>query len=184
MKKRNKKSINFFGLLIFSMLLCAVFSRCAAPKLTEKQRLEICNGCPLKIERHDSIVINTVTVPVNVPGAPGPTLYIDNPCKELCDSIGRLKKVNISVRHNGQTLNLNSMGGGLLINTARRDTVLPAEVKQKEVYRKEKNDRPIYVPCENERTAFDGWCRIWFYITGAAVALWLAWLYIRRKLPK
>lgn len=147
--------------------------------LSEKKRAEICNTCPSESE--DSIVVKTVTVPVIVPGAPGPTLYIENPCKLLCDSLGNLKKVNFTVNKGGQALNINTLGGGLLVSTATKDTTIAAQVPQKEVYSAKESIK--YVPCNNERTAFDGFTRYWFYITAGLLALWGLVLYFRRFKP-
>lgn len=161
------------------ILISVLFFSC----ITEKKRNKICNSCPGKSESHDSIVIKTVIVPVNVPGAPGPTLYLDNPCKYLCDSLGNLKKVNINVNHNGQNLNINTLGGGLLINTSTKDSIHAAEVQRKETYHDAKKEMVKYLPCLNERTFMDGFCRIWFYITAFAASIWGLLTYFKRWKP-
>jgi len=61
--------------------------------VTEKKRLEICQSCPLKIERKDSIIIKEVEkpVPFAVPG-PSVEVIVKSPCADMCDSTGKLKK--------------------------------------------------------------------------------------------
>lgn len=165
--------------LIYILNTLFLFTAC----VTEKQRQKICFTCPSNTEIKDSIVFKTVTVPVVIPGAPGPTLYLENPCKYLCDSLGNLRKVNINLCHKGQNLNINRLGGGLLVNTSIKDTTRSAEVQQKEIYRNEHKDIIKYVPCANERTSFDGFCRIWFYITALAASIWGLFTYFKRFKP-
>lgn len=166
-----KRVNHMYKIFLFALLLTSC--------ITEKKRQEICNNCPGKSK--DSTIIKTVTVPVNVPGAPGPTVYLENPCKLLCDSLGNLKKVNINITKGGQSLNINTIGGGLLVSTSTKDTTIAAQVPQKEVYSAKESIK--YIPCQNERTAFDGFTRYWFYITALILVLRLGWAYFRRKWP-
>lgn len=181
MKNENR---SFFACVLFAfgfILLFTFLTSC----VTEKQRLKICNSCPVKKERYDSIVEKILEVPVYLPGKPGPTVYMENPCKLLCDSLGNLKKgVNIIAEKNGQTLHINSQGNGLNITSATKDTTVKAPVKQKEVYNKSHDESVKYIPCDNERTAFDGFTRWFFYIIAPILALWLAWkVYFKRFFP-
>lgn len=168
---------NSFYLIFILFFICSC--------VTERKRLKICNGCPIKKERYDSIVEKVIEVPINIPGAPGPVVYLDNPCKELCDSLGRPRSnINIKTERNGQTLHIKSLGNGLNIVTERKDTALKVAVKQKEVYNKSYAESVKYIPCQNERTAFDGFCRWFFYIVSPIIALWLAYkLYFKRFNP-
>jgi hypothetical protein len=159
-------------LLVAAVLTAALFSSC---KITEKQRQEICNTCPVKTERRDSIVYKRDTVRVEVPGKPGPTVYLDNPCKLLCDSLGHLRNVDIKTTKNGQTLHINTMGNGINVATETRDTALAVPVTTKETFHDEKEADVKYVPCANERTAFDGFTRYWFYITALFLLIAVGW---------
>lgn len=132
--------------------------------ITEKKRQRICDACPVKITKKDSIAYVHDTVPVFMPGKQGPTVYLDNPCKHLCDSAGNLKKINITQTKNGQTVNINTMGGGLHISSETKDTTLKAPVLKKETYSDTLNETVKYMPCEYERTIWDGVFKIGFFI--------------------
>jgi len=80
-------------LAIAAMVLCGLLSSC----VTEKKRAKICATCTLKETKKDSVsvkdsvalTVTTKTVEVTIHD----TLkyYIQNPCADLCDSLGRLK---------------------------------------------------------------------------------------------
>lgn len=79
-----------FTLTYCLMILAAsiIFTGC----VTEKKRLKICQSCPLKIERKDSVSVHDSIrmVPYAVPG-PSFAVSMPNPCSDLCDSLGKLK---------------------------------------------------------------------------------------------
>src|SRR5690349_6230086 len=77
-----------------------------------------CEPCLVKTETKDSIVYRIDTVKIPIAGKPGPVIYLENPCKLLCDSMGRLKNVNIVTKKNGQTLNFVSVGSGLQLGSS------------------------------------------------------------------
>lgn len=134
-------------------------------KITEEQRRQICFTCPSKIEVRDSISYVHDTVKITIPGKPGPTIYLENPCKLICDSLGRLKPVNIKQQKNGQILHINTLGGGLNIHAETKDTTAKSPILNKQTFHSEKTDTPKFIPCQDERTDFDGFCRYWFWAT-------------------
>lgn len=140
--------------------------------ISEKKRRGICAGCPVVTHTKDSIVYKHDTVTVNIPGKPGPTVYLENPCKLLCDSLGNLKPVNITTRRNGTILNINTLGNGLNIVTETKDTTAKAPVLTKETFSQKEEAHIKWMPCTNERTDFDGFCRWFFYIMAPLVILW------------
>lgn len=142
---------------ILAVLL--LFSSCAA------YRAKICQTCPVVIERKDSVVFVPDTVLIQLPGRLGPTVFLDNPCKFLCDSLGNLKRVNITERKNGQILHINTLGGGLNIVSETKDTTARAPVMKEKHYSSEKS---VVIKCDNERNVFDGFCRWFTYIIGGA----------------
>lgn len=164
------------NLTLAAVALIVALSSC----ITEKKRQKICNTCPIKTERHDSIVQRIDTVKVNIPGEPGPTVYLENPCKLLCDSLGRLKPVNIHTVKNGQILHINTQGNGINISSERKDTAVNATVVNTDRYSKRKDVEVRYEVCKRDhRTAFDGWCRYWFYGTAGALVIWVGWRRLR-----
>lgn len=159
MKQPSKEKV--FLAVVIAIILFMLLTSC----VTEKQRLKICNGCPVKTETKETIKIVHDTVPQYLPGKEGPTVYLENPCKLLCDSLGNLKKnVDVNVTKNGISVRVKSQGNGLNIASGTRDTTLKIPVTNT-VTAKETTEAHIkYVPCQNERTSFDGFCRWFFYI--------------------
>lgn len=150
-----------------------LLSSCAA------HRARICKTCPVVIERKDSVVYVPDTVLIQLPGRQGPTVYLDNPCKLLCDSLGNLKPVKITQQKNGQILHINTLGGGLNITSETKDTTAKAPVMKEKHY---SSDKSVVVKCDNERTAFDGFARWFTYIVGGSGLLFLGFFFARRYL--
>lgn len=166
--KRLKPEILIFALLA-SLTAC----------VTEKHRQKICNTCQVISERRDSIVYKFDTVRVKIPGTPGPTLYIENPCAFFCDSLGRLRKnFDTSLVHGNSALNIRRIGNVIAIGAATTPTTAIAEVKGKEVYSKETSK---VIQCPNERTSFDGFTNWYFYITAVLGGLYIVYKYFRWK---
>lgn len=142
--------------------------------VTEKQRLKICNGCPVKTVIHDSIVLKHDTVPFYLPGKDGPTVYLENPCKELCDSLGNLKKVDKKTNRNGLRLHITTQGNGLNITTASKDTTLKAPVTTTQTFHSKKDTEVKWLQCDKpHKTEFDGFCRWFFYIAGPTILIYI-----------
>lgn len=161
--------------LVLVALVAAALSSC----VTEKKRQEICNQCPVKIERHDSIVEKLVEKIVEIPGNDGPIVFLENPCKELCDSFGNLRNIALIKTKNGQVLKVNKVGNSIAIASSTKDTTAKVMVKQTDTFKDRKDVEVKYVPCVNERTAFDGFTRWWFYITGVILILYVGWRYYK-----
>ena len=149
--------------------------------VTEKKRLKICQSCTVKSERHDSIVEKIVEVPVLIKGEAGPIVYLDNPCKLLCDSLGRLKNVSIQSKKNNQTINIVSNGNGLHIDARTEDTIVKKEVKQKEVYNKTVDTQVKQMPCANEQTGWEQFCEIGFYIYSVYIIAVYGYKFIKKR---
>lgn len=82
-------------------IIAIIVLMCMFSCVTEKQRMKICRNCPVKdstITVEKTIVKDTtiyVTQTVTEP------IYIDNPCANLCDSLGNLKPFFKSEKKNG-----------------------------------------------------------------------------------
>jgi len=176
MKKKILISVYFALSVLFLMI---VLNSC----ITEKKRQKICNSCPVKTEKHDSIIYKIDTLKIPLPGKDGPIVYLDNPCKGLCDSLGRLKNVNIVTKRNGQTLKINTQGNGISISSNTHDTVVKASVTSKESFSKQKDVVVKQENCKRDhRTDFDGLCRWFFYIVAPLIGLYL-FLRIKKIVP-
>lgn len=142
-----------------------------------------CDPCIVSTEKKDSIVYKIDTVLVAVPGFDGPTVYLENPCKDLCDSLGRLKHVNVVKKKGGQTIKISTQGNGLNISSNTKDTTIKTSVGSKETYSKEKNAVVIREQCKRDhRNSFDGFCRWFFYIVGPALGLYIG-LRLKKVIP-
>ena len=67
-----------------------VLSVCFSSCVTHKQRIKICSTCPTESFTRDSIVVTKYDTTVIIT-TETTIKYFDNPCADLCDSLGGLK---------------------------------------------------------------------------------------------
>lgn len=180
--KISKVNIAFFAKVLLALIVLVIIGSLQSC-ITEKHRERICATCPVVNTVKDSIVYKHDTVPVYLPPVAGPTVYLENPCQSLCDSIGRLKPFNINHTVNGISVKVFTQGNRIAIEANKKDSTLRVPVTHKEAYHEV--NKTIQMPCENERTGFDYFCRWFFYIVAILAALAVFWQYIRPKIkPK
>ncbi len=85
--------------------------------MTQKKLDAICSRCPVKdsvriektveVQYRDSLIYITQQ---------GPTQYLENPCKELCDSLGNLKKFEVVKKTNGIVGTIKSVGNSIVFD--------------------------------------------------------------------
>jgi hypothetical protein len=176
--KEKLKVIIIFILAIAGMML---LSRCVA---TKKQRE---NFLAKHCERKDSIsyvrkdLIVYKDSLIYVPKIINTPIYLENPCKLLCDSLGNLKKVNIVTNKGGLKSTVKTLGNGLIFE-CETDS-LKARIKWLEhnltITKNSHTENTVQKPCElKHRNSFDGFCRWYFYITFAIILLALGLRYI------
>ena len=168
-----KKKYNY--LLIISLFM--VISSCV---LTKKQKENfLAKHCERKDSisyvRKDSIVYKDSLI--YVPKIINTPIYLENPCKLLCDSLGNLKKVNITTNKGGLKSTVKTLGNGLIIE-CETDS-LKARIKWLEhnltITEKSHTENTIKIPCElKHRTGFDSFCRWYFFITFSLILIILA----------
>lgn len=143
------------------IVLCCCFFAC----VTEKQRLRICQTCSFSNTAKDSIRIVERIDSIYLPPIAGPVQYLENPCKDLCDSLGRLKRFIFKTKKNSIKSTVRSVGNSIAIE-CETDS-LKAQIKTLEKYISDKNNSNVVkvLPCVNERTRFDGFTYWWFIIT-------------------
>jgi hypothetical protein len=100
----------------------------------------------------------------------GTTVYLENPCAELCDEQGNLKKFEKTTKKNGIKSTIKSVGNVLVVEcdtdsleaiiTTLQTTKIRSEVQRVGVPRK--------------KTWFDKLKAVWFYVTVTALAVYLA----------
>jgi hypothetical protein len=171
------KKFNY--LLIITLLV--VISSCV---VTKKQRENfLAKHCQrndsISYVRKDSIVYKDSLV--EIPKIINTPIYLENPCKLLCDSLGNLKKVNIVTNKTGLKSTVKTIGNSLIFE-CETDS-LKARIKWLEhnltITEKSHTENTVQVPCElKHRTSFDGFCRWYFFITFAIILLLLGIRYV------
>lgn len=149
--------------LLITLLLLTFLSSC----ITEKKRQKICLECPVKIEKevHDSIIekLKDTTIYITTQG---PTQYLENPCKNLCDSLGKLKPIKVEAKKNGIKSTIKTVGNSLVVE-CETDSLKAVITGLKETIRIRKEQEVKEVPvCHLEhKTWFDELTFWWFWVT-------------------
>lgn len=169
-----QKFKHYIPFILSGILLIFLFSSCVATK-NQKARF-LAQYCTSK----DSIV--TVTKDsiayrdsiIKIPTIVNTPIYLENPCKLLCDSLGQLKPIFRSQK-NGGLKSMVSTIGNVLAFDCRTDS-LTARIQFLERYIKTNNfvgkSKILKEECEKEhRTKFDGFTFWWFWITAGLLIL-------------
>lgn len=135
-------------------------------------RKNACKWCP--ITSHDSIVEKIVEVEVKLPPVAGPTVYLQSPC----DSLGNLKPINHTEKKNGIRTTVRTVGNNLVVESNLEDST-KTKVPVKQV---ERHKSSVVIRCDNERTDWDIFCRIGFYIYVGLTGVLLLYLVLRNRL--
>jgi hypothetical protein len=159
-------------LLIISLLV--VISSCV---VTKKQKENfLAKHCERKDSisyvRKDSIVYKDSLI--YIPQIINTPIYLENPCKLLCDSLGHIKKVNIVTSKGGLKSTLKTVGNSLIFE-CETDS-LKARIKWLEhnltITEKSHTENTVKIPCElKHRTGFDGFCLYYFLITFSLILI-------------
>lgn len=175
---------------IISLVIILGLSQCI---LTKKQKDRfLAKHCERKDSliyiRKDSIVVKDTTI--YIPTIVNTPIYLENPCKELCDSLGRLKSFSKTQKKNGIKSTVKSVGNSIVVE-CETDS-LKARIQYLEHHitdiEKSHTENTVEKPCELEhRTKFDGFTWWWFWITAGIIALFASIktikAYIKGKLP-
>jgi hypothetical protein len=138
--------------------------------------------------KKDSIVFKDTTI--YVPTIVNTPIYLENPCKLLCDSLGNLKPFIKTEKKNGLKSTVKSVGNVLVVE-CETDS-LKARIQYLEHHtidiEKSHTENTVQKPCELEhRTKFDGFTWWWFWITAGILTLWilikLGKTYLKTYLP-
>jgi len=169
------KNLKFKLLLIVTILV--VLSSCVATK-KQKNRF-LAKYC----ERKDSIsyVVKDSTVykdtTIFIPTIVNTPIYLENPCKLLCDSLGNLKPFSkTSGKGSGLLSHVHTVGNSIVFD-CRTDS-LKARIqwleKHQTVTTNSHTENTVQKLCELEhRTKFDGFTWWWFWITAGLLCLWV-----------
>lgn len=167
-----QKLINNF---LLPLIVLITLTQCVA---TKKQKANfLYKYCERKDSvvyvRKDSIVFKDTTI--FIPTIVNTPIYLENPCKLLCDSLGNLKPFTKTQKSKGLKSTVKSVGNVLVVE-CETDS-LKARIQYLEhhlkISEKSHTENRVEKPCELEhRTKFDGFTWWWFWITAGILALW------------
>ncbi len=165
MKKLNK---------LWVILLLITFTQCVLTKKQKNRFLE--KYCTTKDSisyvYKDSIVFRDTTI--SIPYIVNEPIYLENPCSELCDSLGRLKKFYKSTSNRGLKSTVQSVGNSLVIK-CETDS-LKARIQWLEHYISTSSTSvttQVSACTEPHQTKFTGFTFWWFWITILLIAIYL-----------
>ena len=184
--KKMKQVANF----LLTLLVLVTMTQCV---LTKKQKDNfLAKYCERKDSliyiKKDSIVFKDTTI--YVPTIVNTPIYLENPCKLLCDSLGNLKPFIKTEKKGGLKSTVKSVGNVLVVE-CETDS-LKARIQYLEHHtidlEKSHTENTVQKPCELEhRTKFDGFTWWWFWITASILALFilikLGKTYLKAYLP-
>lgn len=175
---------------LLTLLVLVTMTQCV---LTKKQKDNFLSKyCERKDSliyiKKDSIVFKDTTI--YVPTIVNTPIYLENPCKLLCDSLGNLKPFIKTEKKGGLKSTVKSVGNVLVVE-CETDS-LKARIQYLEHHtidiEKSHTENTVQKPCELEhRTKFDGFTWWWFWITASILALFilikLGKTYLKAYLP-
>jgi len=165
MKKLNK---------IVILLIVIFFTQCVATKRQKDNFLS--KYCERKdsivVVKKDSIVYKDSLI--YIPTVVNTPIYLENPCKLLCDSLGNLKHFSKTTTKGGLKSTVKSVGNVLVVE-CETDS-LKARVQWLEhritLDKYSHTENTVKKICELEhRNKFDGFTFWWFWITAAILLL-------------
>lgn len=156
--------------LILALICLSLFS-C----ITEKKKQRICRECAGKdsvsVVYKETIVKKDTTIFVTIAG---PTQWLENPCKNLCDSLGNLKPFEVKKKKNGLVSIIKSEGNSIVTECDADSLkyVITLLEKRLELSTFEKN--VVQEDCKKEhKTKWDGFTFWWFWITIALLSIYI-----------
>lgn len=128
------------GLLIFLFTHCGVLKNHYLQKYCKESD---------SIATRDvtTIEYDTLKFPFEVPG---PTLYLENPCKWLCDSLGNLKPVKRTEHKNGMTSSITTVGNVLKFDCKEDSLKYIIQTQKRVIETFEKDTKIVQEDCKRE----------------------------------
>lgn len=176
------------GLLCLLILISAVLliTSCMTNRKGELTKkgvnfvAEHCKGKDSTSHTENTIVLfDTVKIPYPVQG---PVQYLENPCANLCDSLGKLKQFEVKKKTNGITGTIKSVGNSIVFDCKTDSLLYIIEIQKRTIDTYEKNKIVIQAPCNKEhRNRSDGFTFWWFWISVGFLVLFIIIQYIKWK---
>lgn len=94
--------------VLLVLMSIVLYSSC----VTQKQRIKICGTCPVEVkEVLKEVLVDTVIYITEQ----GETKYLENPCADLCDSLGNLKPFERVIESEGRKVVIYTQGNKLAV---------------------------------------------------------------------
>lgn len=162
--------------LLVAIIIALLISSCV---VTKRQRENfLAKHCQrndsISFVKKDSIVYKDSLI--YIPKVVNTPIYLDSPCSLLCDSLGKLKNVNITTNKGGLKSTVKTLGNGLIFE-CETDS-LKARISWLEhnliISKNSHTENTIKIPCElDHRTKWDGFTWYWFIITASILGIWI-----------
>lgn len=159
------------------------FTKCI---LTKNQKLEfLAKHCQRKDSinyvQKDSIIHKDSLI--YIPTIVNQPIYLENPCKTLCDSLGNLKPFTRTTKSNGLRSTVKKVGNTIVFD-CQTDS-LSARIKWLEhqitisKYSHTENtiEKPCYLP---HKSSFDGFTKWWFIITAGLASVYYGFQAVKK----
>lgn len=182
----NKRALRFLPFaLVLSVVLSISFPGCILKK-------NACEYCPAK----DSVSVKSDSSAEEITHQPdsqlvpfyveGPIRYLPSPCENLCDSMGKLKPIDVKSSKNGLSSHIYSKGD-TLVNECNADSILRvSQLKERKIRIRDEIIRILTreVIRPKPQTWFDRAKTASFYILGTSllILLILAFFYARSRI--
>lgn len=101
------------------------------------------------IATSDKTTIEFDTLKVYYP-VQGPIQYLENPCKNLCDSLGNLKPIHITKKTNGITGTIKTVGNSLVFDCKEDSLKYIIETQKRVIETFEKDTKVVQEDCKRE----------------------------------
>lgn len=156
---------------IILALICLSLFSC----ITEKKKQRICRECAGKdsvsVVYKETIVKKDTTIFVTIAG---PTQWLENPCKNLCDSLGNLKPFEVKKKKNGLVSTIKSEGNSIVAECDADSLKARVQWLEKQIEVSKFEKKVVQEDCKKEhRTKWDGFTFWWFWITIALLVLFI-----------
>lgn len=168
------KKIPLFNLVLISTVL-VLFSNCVA---TKKQKD---NFLAKYCERKDSIRVVTKEILVKkdstiyIPTIINTPIYLENPCKLLCDSLGNLRPFIKTEKKGGLKTTIKSVGNVLVVECETDSLKARISWLERNLVSEtfSHTENTVEKPCKlDHKTKFDGFTFWWFWLTVSILSVW------------
>lgn len=182
----NKLNPRFFIFAIFVLMCILIMCITSCGVLKNHYLQKYCKESD-SVSVSDKTTIEFDTLKVYYP-VQGETIYLDNPCKSLCDSLGNLKPIKITKTKHGITSTVSTIGNVLKFDCKEDSLMYVIETQKRVIDTFEKDTKVVLKDCELSH--LKGWHYFLMWSGGIALLFLFIkyigkaiWQYIKLYLP-